>query len=357
MNWKKVAKWTLWIIIVISILVFGTHYLYFAKIKPANTSSSYTPSEDGKKQTRASKDDNCKSNPKPIFTAEFADFDKLKQTAPIGAVMAGSPGRAYVMVKGDAMPNGGMMQNRAKTPLYAPTDATIQSLVYARRDPTNPNAPGEYRLEFRISCEVTFNFDHMDEVVDKIKAVSPATPSDRSNDLKYVNIPVKAGELVGYTDGTPMAGSFDLFLLNSTKTVPHINPARWKWDQVVTADCPYDYYTPELKQKYYSILRSLDGQALKTPNCGSPSHDKASSAAGGWFLGDSTDNKGKWLEIATQATTAMNRVEINLRENGSGIFSVRDYKPKMLPEEMKIGDSVCYTDSNNWMFIKLNPDT
>lgn len=291
-------------------------------------------------------DKNCESNPKPVFTAEFTDFNNLQQTAPIGAVMAGSPGRAYVMVKGEA-------PNRPMTPLYAPADATIQSLVYARRDPTNPNAPGEYRLEFRISCEVTFNFDHMDDVVDKIKAYAPATPSDRSNDLVSVSIPVTAGELVGYSDGTPQAGSFDLFLLNSTKTVPHINPNRWKWDQVVTADCPYDYYTDEIKAKYYGIMRSHDGQALEPLSCGNPSHDVAGTAAGGWFLGDSTDTSGKWLEAATQN----GRLELNLRDNGSSIFSIRDYQTKLLPENVKPGESVCYTDSGKWAYLKLNSET
>lgn len=327
-------KWW-WLVIIVAILgLLITAYF----IKPPKNTGGNGNSGPLKEVTK-----NCKSDPKPVFTAEFTDFNNLKQTAPIGAIDAGSPGRAYVMVKGEA-------GNRPMTPLYAPADSVIQSLVYAKRDPNNPNAPGEYRLEFRISCEVTFNFDHMDEVVEKIKAVAPAVPSERSNDLKYVSIPVKAGELVGYSDGTNLAGSFDLFLLNTTKTVPHINPDRWKWDQVKTADCPYDYYTDELKAKYYSIMRSHDGEKWESSSCGSPSHDVAGTAAGGWFLGDSTDTNGKWLEIATQ----MSRVEINIRENGSSFFSIRDYKPKALPEDIKPGNSACYSDSGKWAYIKLN---
>lgn len=289
---------------------------------------------------------NCQSNPNPVFTAEFTDFNNLQQTAPIGAIIAGSPGRAYVMVKGEA-------PNRPKTPLYAPADSVIQSLVYAKRDPNNPNAPGEYRLEFRISCEVTFNFDHMDEVVDKIKAVAPATPSERSNDMKYVSIPVKAGELVGYSNGTDLAGSFDLFLLNSTKAVPHINPKRWNWDQVKTADCPYDYYTQELKAKYYSIMRSHDGQVLENLSCGNPSHDIAGTASGGWFQGDSTDSQGKWLEIGN----SNGRTEILLRDSGSHVFSIRDYKTTQLPDKLTVGQNACYEDSGKWAYLKLDSET
>lgn len=295
---------------------------------------------------------NCASNPNPVFTAEFTDFDNLAQTAPIGAINAGSPGRAYVRVKGEE-------GNRPRTPLYAPADSTLISLVYAKRDQNNPNAPGEYRLEFRMSCEVTFNFDHMDDVVDKIKAFAPPTPSDKSNDMKYISIPVKAGELVGYSDGTDLAGSFDLFLLNSAKTVSHINPSRWKWDQVVTADCPYDYYTPELKTKYYSIMRSHDGKTLEKLSCGSPSHDIAGTASGGWFYGkEATDESGKWLEIGNQN----GKTELMLRDSegkiggNTQVFSIRDYQNKTLPDTLKVGDSTCYSSENKWAYVKLVSD-
>ncbi|MFA5926598.1 MAG: hypothetical protein WCT32_02085 [Patescibacteria group bacterium] len=341
----KSRKRSLWILFIaflalLALIAFG---LKTGKIRRPENGIQFGQISD---QSKGPSDKSCESNPKPVFTSGFTDLENIKQVNPIGGIMVGSPGRSYVQVKGEGA-------SRIKTPLYAPIDTTIQSLVYARRDPNNPAAPGEYRLEFRISCEVTFNFDHIDDVVDKIKAYAPAEPSSRSNDLKYVSIPVKAGELVGYTDGTPQAGSFDLFLLNSAKTVPHINPVRWKWDQVVTADCPYDYFSDELKAKYYDIMRSQDGQVLEPLSCGSPSHDVAGTAAGGWFQGDATDTSGKWLEIGTLAK----RVEINRRENGSGNFSVRDYKAKVMPENVTPGNSACYSDTGKWAYIKLNSET
>ncbi len=330
----------LWLVFLFS----GMLLIYI--IRPPVNQFRGTKASHSNQSQLAKNNKNCTSNPTPVFTAEFTDFDNLKQTAPIGAIIAGSPGRAYVMVKGDA-------SNRVMTPLYAPTDAKIISLVFAKRDPNNPTAPGEYRLELQISCEVTFNFDHMDEVSDKIKPNAPTTPSDRSNDLKYVSIPVKAGELVGYSNGTDLAGSFDLFLLNSTKTAPHINPNRWRWEQTVTADCPYNYYTDLLKSKYYSIMRAHDGRALTSVDCGNPSHDVAGTVSGGWFQDKSSDTNGNWLEIGNQN----GKVEINLRQNGFGVFSIRDYQSKIMPEGIRQGASICYADANKWLYLRLDEDT
>lgn len=286
---------------------------------------------------------NCQSNPSPKFTADFTDLSKIQHLAPIGGVMVGSPARSYVFVKEDV----------TGTPIYAPTDATLESMIYAiRRDPRNPDdkkAKGEYRLDFRVSCEVTFYFDHIDRVTDEIKNFWKGGPIENTRENQNVNFKVKAGDLLGFSDGTDMSRGFDFFLLNTSKKVPHINPARWQWEQTTIADCPYDYFVDDLKSKYYNAFASQDGQKLQNPSCGSPSHDVAGTASGGWFQGDSKDNQGKWLEIASQN----GRVEVNLRESGSFGFSIRDYSPKIMPENLTVGNATCYAEQGKWAYIKL----
>ena len=286
---------------------------------------------------------NCRNNPQPVFTATFTDLAKIKSIAPIGGVMVGSPARSYITVK------GGGTTEKEMAPLYAPIDAVLEGIVFARRDPTNPQAPGEYRLDFRSSCEVTFHYDHIDEVPDEIRSLGPSTPADNTREATRTNLAVKAGQLVGRSDGTAQSGGFDFYLLNSGKTVPHINPVRWTWEQSTIADCPYDYFTPELKEQYYGAFRSQDNAKLLKLDCGSPSHDLIGTASGGWFKDQSTTNEGLWLEIAN-----MNgRAELLIREDGNHLFAVRDYQAKIMPDAVKVGQSVCYSEGQKWVYIKV----
>lgn len=71
-----------------------------------------------------------------------------------------------------------------------------------------------------------------------------------------VNIKVKSGQLLGYIDGTDRSRGFDFYLLNTSKKVPHINPDRWQWEQTTITDCPYDYFTDDLKSMYYNAEQS-----------------------------------------------------------------------------------------------------
>lgn len=191
--------------------------------------------------------------------------------------MVGSPARSYIFVK------GGESVNRSSATLRSPAEATLEGVVFARRDPNNPQAKGEYRLDFRVSCEVTFHFDHLDDVSEEIKKLAPSQPADNTREAKSTSLRLKAGDIVGKSDGTDQSGGFDFYLLNSAKSVAHINPKHWKWEQTTIADCPYDYFQSELKQKYYDMFRSQDGSTLPEPNCGSVSHDLINTAAGGWF--------------------------------------------------------------------------
>lgn len=290
---------------------------------------------------------NCKNDPNPVFTHPFTDIEKIEQLAPLGSINAGSPGRAYVFIKGK------YNEPHQKVPIYAPTDATLEYIVYARRDPNNPTARGEYRLDFRVSCEVRFTFDHISDISDKLMAYAPSEPANNTASNKSISVPVKAGEKLGETDGAMRNGSWDFILINESKNVSHINPKRWDWEQTTHADCPYDYFTPELKSAYYAKLRAIGGEELNPLNCGSPSHDIAGTASGGWFQKDSTNMKGMWMEIGN----ATKKSEINIRKDGRNFFSVRNYKTRPFPDQLTVGKSACYVEENKWAFIKVDSDS
>jgi hypothetical protein len=283
----------------------------------------------------------CTSNPNVQFTTAFTDLSTIDALNPIGGLGGGSPARSYIRVK------EGM-----EAPLYNPIDSTLEIIVYADRG----GGYGEYGLIFRVSCEVTYMFDHVDRIPDNLKQYAPQTaaPTTQSNGNE-IRLKVKAGELIGYTNGTDQARTFDFLVQNNGKKNNFINPSRWQWEQVVYGTCPYDFFVPDLKTQYYEKLGTFTYTGLiKANSCGNPSSDIAGTISGGWFKGDSTDTKGDYFGIAR----AMDQVDVALKKDGLfGDFRVRDHTPAKYPADVTVGESVCYDGSNYWAFVKLVSST
>lgn len=295
----------------------------------------------------------CKSGEVAKFEAEFTDLDKINAINPIGGIGGGSPGRSYIGVK-----------KGVEVPVYSPTDAVLENIIFAKRpkDPMHSlsdTGKGEYGLYIRLSCDVTILFDHIDKVSDKILAVAPKEASETSrSDNPPVNLEIKKGELLGFTDGTPQARTFDFLIIDRSKPVEHINPKRWEWEQAIYSQCPYDYFTSSLKEKYYKKIgesAEISGIPSFTPaeNCGRISHDIKGTISGGWFKGEGTDSNGDYLAIAR----ASKRADIAVKKDGLfGQESVlHDYSPKIFPENVSVGQEVCYYDQNQnkWAYVKL----
>lgn len=287
---------------------------------------------------------NCVSNPNPRLTAPFTDLSKIEALGILGSATGGSPGRSYVSIK-----------KGEKVPVYNPADAVLETIVWADRG----SGQSEYGFYFRASCEVTYLLDHVEEIAEGIKNLQPEkpAPSTATQFGSQPNILIKAGELLGYTDGTPQARTFDFLLMNKSKPAFHINPARWKWEQAVYADCPYDYYEENLKKQHYALLGTAmeDGKLIKAENCGNPSQDAAGTVSGGWFQGGSTTEKGKWMIIGRQ----FNWMEMSIRENGANkMFALKEFDPKITPDKVAVGQSACFQGyENNWAYAKLISDS
>ncbi len=284
---------------------------------------------------------NCISNPEPILTHSFTDISKIRSISPPGGIAVGSQSRSYVFAKMYA--NG----SYPTLPIYAPADGLIEAITYAMRG-SAPNGRPEYRLDMRISCEATIHFDHIPYVIDEIKDAGPSTPASNTRTGSYVSIPIKAGELLGYTDGAFVPG-FDFYLLNTAKPLEHINPTRWTSDHNKYADCPYDYFTSDLKAQYYSYFASAGGTIQKNPVCRSASRDVAGTLAGGWFVEDSTDLQGTRLLIGSDFG---DWVDLVIDRDSQPRFYVRDVARKD-PFNVHVGESICYSDNANFAYIKF----
>lgn len=295
----------------------------------------------------------CVSNTNPQFTHPFTDLSTIDALNPIGGIGGGSPGRSYIGVK------EGM-----EAPLYAPINATLRKIIYADRG----SGYGEYGLIFAASCEVEFMFDHIDRLSDTLAKYAPKTAAATSQiqDNMELTVRINAGELLGYSNGTPLARTFDFLLTNYAKKASYINPKRWEWEQALYSQCPYDYFVSDLKSQYYGKLGKPGHLGfVKADACGNPSHDVAGTASGGWFKGDSTDKRGEYLAIARD----YNDAQIAYRKDGQAFESsqavqtgkpylnIVDFTPGTYPEEITPGQSICYSNNNEWAFITLLSNT
>ncbi len=290
----------------------------------------------------------CISNTKPLFTKPFTDLTNINHITPIGNVNAGSLSRSYIAVK--AYPNG----TGIFVPLYSPTNATLFRIAYAYRGDPSKGARAEYRLDFRVSCEVTFAFDHIAEISDKLKQFAPTEPAYTTRSDREISVPISEGEYLGSTNGGLAGKAWDFLLFNYAKEVLHINPSRWASDHNKYADCPYDYFTEDLKKQYYSMFTSAGGEKGEL-NCRSASRDIAGALSGGWFKEkDDTDSKGTRLVVASDYST----VDLVIDQEATDLarlLALRHQNPPVKPEDVKVGQSVCYFDSEKQQhaFLKL----
>ncbi len=291
----------------------------------------------------------CTSNPNPTFTAAFTDNSKILDIFPIGNLPFGNPGtqsRTYIDMKRE--------NSSVPVPVYAPINSTLKKITYANRTLRDQMVRPEYRLDFQVSCEVTYVFDHLAAVADKFKSIAPATPTDKTSAGNSVSIPVTAGELVGYTDRNFINGNWDFMVLNSAHNETFINPSRWSSDHSKYGVCPYDYYTEDLKREYYSLL--LKSRDSEKPSCRTVSRDIPGTLSGGWFQGNSTEGQGSRLAVAS----FVDMVDFEIVRDNQPRFFIRDTKAGVIkPEKVTVGNSVCYydRDQNIHVFLRLLSET
>lgn len=283
---------------------------------------------------------NASAHCPPVFTVPFTDYDKIDAFQPIGSITGASRGRSYITVK-----------EGETVPVYAPADATLISVIYAYRGTGSDH--GEYGFKFDTGCGVMFLLDHLDSASEEMKRYAPVEPSRSTATQDMLSIPIRAGTLLWYTNGTSQARTFDFLVIDNNSAVFHINPERWEWDQSLYSVCPYDFYKDDLKEKYFQKIgiRTNDG-FLKSENCGRISLDVSDTLSGGWFPDDSsTDLHGEFLLIGER----MGAVDIVIKtDSEQSKLQMTDYHPNKTPENVKIGQLICYQGfANDWVYFHV----
>lgn len=181
----------------------------------------------------------CQSNLSPVFTNHITDIAKINYIVPPPTMGAGPSLKTHSYIGTD----------HALVPVYVPAAATLKSGSHY--------TGGPYMIEFQISCEVRIRFGHITNPVDAIKNLLPKEPQSDSRTQELGPISFAAGELVGYTTGTSMAGNWDYGVYNSATSNRYASDPDWNNSSVyTTAVCPFDYFAPDLKSAYEAKYNS-----------------------------------------------------------------------------------------------------
>ena len=192
----------------------------------------------------------CVSMPKVQFNQDFTNAEMISSVEPTIITAGNSRHRAWLNIR------------TGKVPVYAPVDSELVNGVYK-----NSRGAVDYDLHFQVSCEIWYLINHVTEPVDKIKKAFPSVPqTDTRTNPPFANsIKVKAGELLGYTTGTPLAHNFDfgVFDLNhENKDLPSDGGSKYGKERNFI--CPFDVLPPNLKKIYYSKIIEAE---LPFSNC------------------------------------------------------------------------------------------
>jgi hypothetical protein len=226
-----------------------------------NTVKSWTASQ-AEKAGRDLAGGKCTGKGPSLLTAAPMKLEDFSIIVPYGAVVGGhvTPiDHQYFSPKDFKSP-------RDAYEVYAMADSRLVDI-----QPRTNERGTEYRLVFSVTCTFLYYYDLLTSLSPDIKAVY-----DKS-DHGHVDIPVKAGQLVGRIGGQTL----DFAVWNTEKPLPgfivtgHYQAEPWK---IFTAD-PLDYYAPDLKALVLSrYVRTAE------PLSGKIDYDVDGRLIGNWFL-------------------------------------------------------------------------
>jgi len=206
----------------------------------------------------------CISSSKHVFTNEITDFSQIKRLERWGQTPQGNlKNHTYIFLKNKGRTGNKVIIDKP-VPVYAPIDSYL-ILQTRYRLSASGLKDVQWRLMFQVGCELVYRFDHMDTPSDRILKyignIQINEDQDSAPNAKVVPpLKIKAGEIVAYTKGTPMAGSWDFGVLDISNN--NDLPKRLKnYENHPTgrgykyAACPYDYYPDKIKKKYLKKMK------------------------------------------------------------------------------------------------------
>lgn len=162
--------------------------------------------------------------------------------------------------------------------VYAQADGTIYYLdenKYFVEE--SAEVEGDYAIKFSQTCTHLYWYGLLSSLSPRLQKALGGSAKEGETYSKYVNIPVKEGELVGYIGGRTL----DYGVLDTTKPLGgFISPELYEIERekIFTAD-PFDYYTKELAE----LLQRKNVRTAE-PLGGKIDYDIKGKLRGNWFL-------------------------------------------------------------------------
>ena len=289
-----------------------------------------------------------------VFTHHITDLSKIVKITPSGSA------RSYISPR----------NKKERTPVYAPIDSEFGAVGYYIE-----NDYPIYLLYFKVNDNVVYAFDHIGEVSDKIKAVSPQEP--RFQDSRTVElssrVPIKGGELIGYVGINPSSTGLDFLVIDHTNRNKVANPKRHETEGgptfYLTGLCPYSFYPEDMKKEYLALFGYWERDKLiyySDPECGDISRDVIGTASGYWYLDSGTDkiyNEPLIIVSSFDGGVGWTGVgePIGFFEDRGGFDNSYEGEFIIVPEKLTIEQSECYVNerdsSGEFLFVKVLSDT
>src|SRR5258708_3191334 len=260
----------------------------------------------------------CPKDLSGIFTNSFVDPDKILAARPLGF----TDGMGHILPV-DHTEFTFKAAVDEKIPVYAPTQITINQIsthIDYRANGTRSTNQSNYMYEFTICRELTgwSEFIHqlspdIQNVWDQAKKTLSEGPLNQGatavNDSARVNITVKAGQLLGYTNTEP---SLALSIYDTRSKPKDVNASYYGDNQRITnAICFTDLYAGDLKNTLnakYGYYENRQYQApgftprVGEPKCGQVIQNIAGTIQGDWFANhpkqdENIESEGKTISF------------------------------------------------------------
>lgn len=293
----------------------------------------------------------------------FTDLGGLRSITPLGTPATGGEIKERHQIQLLTNTDESGTTSGHLVPIYAPTKVKPRNLRrFQSSSPPAPYTDEYYGFELEVSCEVHIRLDHIRMAGDKLRAAVPEVGSIVEPAVPTV---FEAGELIGYTDGTPPAPpgedrafSFDYAVYNAEHENQYVNMERYRTTNELrnslTSVCGNTYYD-EAQAAAFAALLGYDGNSAGG-DCRSAARDVPGALAGGWFRRGAAEKEPGWrMAIATEFDGA---IRMNVDPFNQYFFwPIETTGTVNLDPALAVGRGpYCYTDNLNEFWFTLSSD-
>jgi hypothetical protein len=258
------------------------------------------------------------------------------------------------------------------TSLFAPAASTSVGLLTWQMtysdDSGAPQIKVQYSVLLQLSCSVSFEFGHVDELAEPFASLTTPLEETEANldnrqstelgNWLFYEMGVPAGTVVGFGRASNLSGAsdeVDLVVKNADRVNQFANQDRYlvqgDLGNLLHTDCPFDFYPSDMRSQWLDLF-GIDGVSTANYDC-DLAPDMRGTIAGGWFQSPHDPNNAKTLIDWGMA--------VRINSNGTldvghpeGIVRVDPTDPTFR-DPKSVSDAHCFHDIKKDLFGYLEP--